>query len=26
MKILEALDVRLHTKVEVEPPRMLVMA
>jgi ribosome-binding protein aMBF1 (putative translation factor) len=26
MKILDALDVRLHTKVEVEPPRMLAMA
>lgn len=26
MKILDALNVRLHTKVEVEPPRMLAMA
>ena len=26
MKILDALDVRLHTTVEVEPPRMLAMA
>jgi ribosome-binding protein aMBF1 (putative translation factor) len=26
MKILDALDVRLHTKVEVEPPRILAMA
>jgi ribosome-binding protein aMBF1 (putative translation factor) len=26
MKILDALDVRLHTKVEVEPPRVLAMA
>jgi ribosome-binding protein aMBF1 (putative translation factor) len=26
MKILDALDVRLHTKVEVEPPRMLATA
>jgi ribosome-binding protein aMBF1 (putative translation factor) len=26
IKILDALDVRLHTKVEVEPPRMMAMA
>jgi ribosome-binding protein aMBF1 (putative translation factor) len=26
VKVLDALDVRLHTKVEVEPPRMLAMA
>lgn len=26
MKILDALNVRLHTKVEVEPPQMLAMA
>jgi len=26
MKILDALDVRLHTKVEIEPPRTMVMA
>lgn len=26
MKVLDALNVRLHTKVEVEPPRMLAMA
>jgi ribosome-binding protein aMBF1 (putative translation factor) len=26
IKILDALDVRLHTKVEVEPPRVLAMA
>ena len=26
IKILDALDVRLHTKVEIEPPRMLALA